>query len=88
MYCKLSQELNLVDSSKYDEIEKKLAKNALLGHSLPDTSSLAAKAEKQQRSKEFVRLGVFGLFTILLALFAPILMKHKKTTIQKKGKTL
>jgi hypothetical protein len=77
-----------VDSSKYDEIEKQLAQNAMLGQNLPDPSVLAAKVEKQQRSKEFVRLGVFGLFSMLLALLAPLLMKHKKTTIQKKGKKL
>ena len=80
-----------MDSSKYDEIEKKLAKNAVLGHSLPDPSMLAEQVEKQQRSKEFVRLGVFGVFAMVLALFAPLLTKHtkhKKAPIQKKGKTL
>ncbi|MFT5313805.1 MAG: hypothetical protein ACI8Z9_002300 [Paraglaciecola sp.] len=77
-----------MDSSKYDEIEKKLAKNALSGQSLPDLHSLAEKVEKQQRSKAFVRLGVVGIFSMLLTLLAPLLMKHKKTSIQKKGKTL
>jgi len=80
-----------VDSSKYDEIEKRLAKSAVLGQSLPDPSLLAEQVEKQQRSKEFVRLGVFGVFAMLLALFAPLLTKQKKSPESndiEKGKTL
>lgn len=70
----------------YTELEKQLADNSLSDVELPSTETLADRADKQQRSTEFVRLGVHGIFSMLLSIFAPMMTTHKQKNTLKKAK--
>jgi cellobiose-specific phosphotransferase system component IIC len=40
----------------------------------------------KQRSNEFVRLGVFGIFAVLIAIFSPMKKKQQTRKISKESK--
>jgi|GEM_PF-4724730 len=65
-----------------ENIEQQLKLLATQSKSHLAQDDLTCLAEKQQRSNEFMRLGVFGLLTIILTLFAPLLKnnQHRKLT--------
>tara|TARA_R110000772_G_scaffold12947_12_gene38776 strand:- start:455 stop:688 length:234 start_codon:yes stop_codon:yes gene_type:complete len=76
-----------VNNEYYQELERKLAEDILANQVLPEPEALAAKVTKQDKSKEIVRLGVHGVFSMLLTLFAPLMMSHSKKLLKKKVKS-
>ncbi|QHJ10277.1 hypothetical protein FX988_00489 [Paraglaciecola mesophila] len=75
-----------MSDDEYQALERRLAKAALTKQALPEPKALAAKVVKQDKSKELVRLGVHGVFSMLLTLFAPLMMSHSKKLLKKKVK--
>ena len=75
-----------MNEESYQEFERKLAEEVLSNQILPEPEALAAKVSKQDKSKEIVRLGVHGVFSMLLTLFAPLMMSHSKKLLKKKVK--
>ncbi|GAC32834.1 hypothetical protein [Paraglaciecola polaris] len=79
-----------MNNEYYQELERKLAEDILANQVLPEPEALAAKVTKQDKSKEIVRLGVHGVhgvFSMLLTLFAPLMMSHSKKLLKKKVKS-
>lgn len=77
--------MNMSDD-EYQALEQRLAKDVLAKQTLLEPKELAAKVVKQDKSKELVRLGVHGVFSMLLTLFAPLMMSHSKKLLKKKVK--
>ncbi|MEM5497421.1 hypothetical protein WNY77_08465 [Paraglaciecola mesophila] len=75
-----------MSDNEYKALERQLAEDALANQVLPEPEAMAAKVMKHDKSKEIVRLGVHGVFSMLLTLFAPLMMSHSKKLLKKKVK--
>lgn len=75
-----------MQNDDYVKIEQHLAGNTKLEEVIPDPHDLSKNVQKQAQTHEFLRLGAVGVFSMLLVLFAPLLMRRKNKLIIKKGK--
>ncbi|MAD18320.1 MAG: hypothetical protein CL579_19995 [Alteromonadaceae bacterium] len=75
-----------MSDNEYKALERQLAGDALANQVLPEPEAMAAKVMKYDKSKEIVRLGVHGVFSMLLTLFAPLMISHSKKLLKKKVK--
>ena len=46
----------------------------------PDTAQLSKHVKKQQQTDEFLRLGVHGIFSMLLSILAPLYKRRRQDT--------
>ncbi len=66
------------------KIEQQLAKKILQEAKMPSTLELTTNVAKQQRTNEFVRLGVHGILTMIISIFTPFFIKKKQHHIQRR----
>lgn len=78
----------IVPSEEYINIEMHLLNNTNIEKILTDPVEKAKKIQKLQQSKELARLSLFGVFTIFLSLFAPLLMRQKVNNADKRSKPI